>query len=201
MIATITLFAAIVWNKLVTAWHWRFGFAAKLQTIEEERRDWFRQFDITNGQNAQLKERNDYLESLIMKLRVYQMDEGIRTGFAVTAFIPSDVLAHLKNNLPAERVALRNRVAEVLVERALRGLWNLQGVDQKVTALVFEPLGNTAQCTTWREGDKRPSHIAPMIEDEKAKALREVHQIRADAARLVALAEKANLPREAESEL
>lgn len=160
--------------------------------------------------NELLKERNNYLEQLMMQLRVYSMDDGIRTGFAITAFIPSDVLAYVKKGLPAARNDLVTHVARVLVHRAIKGLWNLQGVDQKVTAIVFEPIGRSAQASTWVEGGKRPIHIAPMVDGPQTVAWKNnllqqsISDIKREARRMSELSDKHNrpaLPREAESEL
>lgn len=142
-----------------TAWKFRFGFSAECRTVEAM----LHQFE-------ELRRDENSARALLMQLRVYQMqnEEG-RSGFAVTAFVPNDVLAHAKK-FPQYKNTLVRTVAIVLVRRALDGLWNM-GHENKVTALVFEPIGDSAQCSTWGDGP-RPIHIASMVDDDKAKLAR-----------------------------
>ena len=167
MIATtIVLFAcglkwiAAKWRtakyRFALAWRLRFGFSSECRTVSAMK-DQFEQLRLDeNSARAQL-----------MQLRVYgkEIDGGRDTGFGVTAFIPHEVLQGIRDSQNrGGRIAFTRRVADVLVYRALKGLWDMSGKNNKVTALVFEPVGrNSAQVSTWLEGGRRPIHIAPMV--------------------------------------
>jgi hypothetical protein len=75
-----------------------------------------------------------------MQLRVHGMqDSHARTGYAVTAFIPEEVLTTLTKADRDTRIAFVRIVSDELVRRALSGAWNVNSRGA-VSALVFEPL-------------------------------------------------------------
>ncbi len=76
----------------------------------------------------------------LMQLRVYGLsDSQRRTGYGVTAFIPTEVLDTLRVSPVGVLDNFCLTIAAELVRRALRGLWNINSRGA-VSALVFEPV-------------------------------------------------------------
>lgn len=76
----------------------------------------------------------------LCQLRVVPETFQGRTGFAVSAFVPTDVLIRLNAASPQARNNFQMRVTKVLVDHALRGLYRVTARGTMV-AMVFEPLG------------------------------------------------------------
>jgi len=93
----------------------------------------------------------------LMQLRVHQESVRGRTGFMVSAFVPDSVLATLRRSPRRAHEAFRDRIAKVLVERALEGLFRVSSQGRMV-AMIFEPLGATS--------DKRI--VSPVFETDEA---------------------------------
>lgn len=76
----------------------------------------------------------------LCQLRVHQESVRGRTGFMVSAFVPTDVLTRLQKGTPQQRNNFQARVSKVLVEHALKGLFRVTSKGT-MTAMIFEPLG------------------------------------------------------------
>lgn len=76
----------------------------------------------------------------LLQLRVHQESVGARTGFMVSAFIPTGVLERLNSGTAVARLVFRDRIAAILVEHALKGLFRVSKSGTMV-AMVFEKLG------------------------------------------------------------
>lgn len=108
-----------------------------------------------------LRAENEFLQSLVMKLRVENSDPESkgRIGWQVSSFIPQAVIEKIRND-PADFDNLVNHVAKVLVDGALRGIFRIN--HKGFTALVWEPLSMDSShrvLTGWYEGSKRPDMI------------------------------------------
>lgn len=82
--------------------------------------------------------------AMLMQLRVHQESVRHRTGYMVSAFIPTGVIEKLIA-MPERCSDFRNVVASVLVGNALSGLFKRSQATNKLTALVFEPITKRGQ--------------------------------------------------------
>lgn len=104
--------------------------------------------DFANGEILRMQMQQEALEkeasilrAQLMQLRVYQTSENGRTGFMVSAFITNETVALLKQCPDSQREQFKNTVAEVLVDRAIKGIYHLTS-HGTMTALVFnQPKG------------------------------------------------------------
>lgn len=108
-----------------------------------------------------LRAENEYLQSLVMKLRVENSDPESkgRIGWQVSSFIPQEVIENVRKN-PVDFDAFVKHVATVLVDGAMRGIFKLN--HKGFTALVWEPLSMDSSqrvLTGWYEGDKKPTMV------------------------------------------
>lgn len=108
-----------------------------------------------------IRAENEFLQSLVMKLRVENSDPESkgRIGWQVSSFIPQLVIEKVRNS-PRDFDNLVNHVAKVLVDGALRGIFRIS--HKGFTALVWEPLSlDSSQrvLTGWYEGDKKPTMV------------------------------------------
>jgi len=76
----------------------------------------------------------------LCQLRVNPESVRGRTGFMVSAFVPTDVLERLQKGSPQQRLNFQMRVSKVLVEHALKGMFRVTSKGT-MTAMIFEPLG------------------------------------------------------------
>lgn len=98
----------------------------------------------------------DSLPAQLLHLRVVPESVEDRTGFMVSAFVPSGALKRLRSSPQFMQLAFRDKVATMLVDRAIAGMLRLTK-SGKMVAVVFEPLGS----------DK--SIITPVFETEDGK--------------------------------
>jgi hypothetical protein len=118
----------------------------------------------------------------LCRLRVVPESPGGRTGFMVSAFVPTDVLNRLKNSTQSEQDAYRDSVVKVLVNRAMAGLYRVTARGNMV-ATVFEPIGSKVGITMVFE-TKDGKHVAQPIPaaSPEIRLIREIEQFRAEIA-------------------
>lgn len=75
----------------------------------------------------------------LMQLRVHQESVEHRTGFMVSAFVPTGVIKRLTAGTAQQRLNFQMRVSKLLVEYALKGLYRVS-TKGTMTAMIFEPL-------------------------------------------------------------
>jgi hypothetical protein len=133
---------------------------AKLKRFFRLEREW-REVHEANTlllrQIADLKREAQYYRAQLCQLRIQHAEEHKRMGWMVSAFIPEEVIDSIKASGNKNEFVLR--VAGVLVDSALRGIFRLNRTGKKVQALVFEPLSLDSQkalVSVWRDGDQRP---------------------------------------------
>ena len=90
--------------------------------------------------SARRRKLNRLRRDWLMNLRVAGQSVRGRTGYAVTTFIPEDVLAALRAR-PERVPEFIKLVASELVARAMKGLWNVNSRGA-VSALIFEDVSN-----------------------------------------------------------
>jgi hypothetical protein len=107
------------------------------------------------SENKTLNLKNQNLRAQMMQLRVWNTSEPGKMGFMVSAFIPMETLASLRDR-PVLKQDFKDQVAGALVNSAIDGLLHTTRQGQ-VTALVFEP-------PTWG-----PSHspVSAIFETDK----------------------------------
>jgi len=151
------------------------------------------------GLKAQVEAQRRQISELILAQQAAQMDEmtaraqlcrlrvvpespGGRTGFMVSAFVPTDVLRRLKNSTQSEQDAYRDSVVKVLVNRAMAGLYRVTSRGNMV-ATVFEPIGGKVGITMVFE-TKDGKHVAQPIPaaSPEIRLIREVGQLRTEIA-------------------
>jgi hypothetical protein len=94
--------------------------------------------------------------ALLTQLRVRQTNEAGRTGWAVTAFIPEEVLERIRPDVE-KRKRFREKVIKILVGRALYGLYHVTQPGNRVCCVTFEKLGTAPPIlSAWKENQKRP---------------------------------------------
>jgi hypothetical protein len=79
------------------------------------------------------------LRALVLQLRVSESTHQGRAGFAVTAFIPNSAVEKLRPD-PALQKAFIERVAAMLMRRAMLGLFHVRQSADKPAAIVWAPL-------------------------------------------------------------
>ena len=77
----------------------------------------------------------------LLALRVNPESVRGRTGFMISAFVPSDALTRLQKSPDAAKIAFRDRIVSVLVEHALKGLFRVTS-HGTMHDIIFEPLGS-----------------------------------------------------------
>lgn len=78
--------------------------------------------------------------AMLCQLRVHQESVRQRTGYMVSAFIPSGAVEQLIPLGPEKQKQFASVVAEVLVQNAIHGILKRSQATNKLTALIFEPL-------------------------------------------------------------
>jgi len=103
--------------------------------------------------------------ALLMQLRVRQTQEQGRSGFAVTAFIPQEVVERLRRDVDKQK-EFTDKVARHLVRRALLGLVHVIAPENRIAMITFEPLGEDDLLITARQENKK----TPIVFRENQKA-------------------------------
>lgn len=83
--------------------------------------------------------------AMLLQLRVHQESVRQRTGYMVSAFIPSIAVEKLTALGEAKQKQFAGVVAEVLVNNALSGVLRRHQSTNKLTALIFEPVTKRGQ--------------------------------------------------------
>jgi hypothetical protein len=112
----------------------------ELYQVRQELAETHCQWQIQKEVNENYRVDEMSARALLMQLRVHQESVRGRTGFMVSAFVPTDVLERLQKGSPQQRLNFQMRVSKVLVEHALKGMFRVTSKGT-MTAMIFEPLG------------------------------------------------------------
>jgi hypothetical protein len=125
--------------------------------LEKEWREVHEANTLLLRQIDDLKHEAQYYRAQLCQLRIQHAEEKKRMGWMVSAFIPEEVIDNIKASGNKNEFVLR--VAGVLVDSALKGIFRLNRTGKRVQALVFEPLSLNSRkslVSVWRDGDTRP---------------------------------------------
>lgn len=100
-----------------------------------------------NQQIEELKRQPDEqtARAMLMQLRAHQESVRRRTGYMVSAFVPSGAVERLIQLGPEKQKQFASVVAEVLVHNSLNGILKRSAATSKLTALVFAPITKRGQ--------------------------------------------------------
>lgn len=115
--------------------------------------------------------------AMLCQLRVHQESVRQRTGYMVSAFIPSGAVEKLIPLGPEKQKQFASVVAEVLVQNAIHGILKRSQATNKLTALIFDPLtqrgGNVQLAGGVFETDQGPEIVSMRPNVPEFKQLRD----------------------------